>query len=152
MFQIIEASVSHLEPLVNLFDAYRVWYRKTSDKETAHQFLKDRIDQKESVIYLVQDTNTNAEHFCGFVQLYPLYSSTRMRRMWLLNDLFVSSEYRGKGLSKLLIDRAKTLAIETNAAGLLLETEKSNTIGNQLYPSTDFELVDATNYYFWTNK
>ena len=149
MFQIIEANSSHLEPLVDLFDAYRVWYRKASDKKTARQFLEDRIQQKESIIYLVEDSTKKA--FCGFVQLYPLFSSTRMRRLWLLNDLFVSPNYRGNGLSKLLIDRAKELAIQTNAAGLLLETEKTNTIGNQLYPSAHFELADATNYYFWTN-
>jgi hypothetical protein len=36
------------------------------------------------------------------------------------------------------IDTAKQLAKETDAAGIILETEKANTIGNKLYPSSGF--------------
>jgi hypothetical protein len=43
------------------------------------------------------------------------------------------------------------LAKLTNAAGILLETEKENKIGNQLYPSSGFGLYDKTNFYFWDN-
>ena len=87
----------------------------------------------------------------GFTQLYPIFSSTRMQRMWLLNDLFVHADHRGKGISKALIEKAKELARSNNAAGILLETEKNNDIGNQLYPSVGFEL-EGNNFYFWTNK
>ena len=72
--------------------------------------------------------------------------------MWLLNDLFVKEDSRGNGYSKLLIERAKALAIETEAAGLSLETEKSNHIGNSLYPDLGFELDTEHNFYFWENK
>ncbi len=72
-----------------------------------------------------------------------------MKRLWLLNDLFVAKEFRGQGISKLLIERAKQLAEQTHAAGLLLETEKTNEIGNQLYPSAGFNL-EANNFYFWS--
>ena len=70
--------------------------------------------------------------------------------MWLLNDLYVAKAYRGKGISKQLINAAKGLAKQTEAAGVLLETEPSNTIGNRLYPATGFEL-EENNFYFWTN-
>ena len=145
MIKIEEANTDHLEKLVRLFDAYRVWYRQPSDLSTAKQFLKDRIVKKESIIYIALD----GDQLVGFTQLYPLFSSTRMKRLWLLNDLYVDEAYRGKGVSKQLINAAKDLAHHTNAAGILLETEKSNTIGNQLYPAMDFEL-ESNNFYFWT--
>ena len=85
----------------------------------------------------------------GFVQLYPLFSSTRVSKYWLLNDLFVDSEYRGKGYSKLLIDKAKELVKDSNACGMMLETEKSNKIGNNLYPETGFKKNDLSNFYEW---
>ena len=66
----------------------------------------------------------------GFTQLYPLFSSTRMKRYWLLNDLFVNENHRGKGHSKALIESAKELCRETKACGILLETDKTNEIGN----------------------
>ena len=71
--------------------------------------------------------------------------------MWLLNDLYVAPDFRGQGISKQLINRAKELARTTEACGILLETEKSNTIGNQLYPRTGFEL-ESNHFYFWTNE
>ena len=85
----------------------------------------------------------------GFVQLYPLFSSTRMKRLWLLNDLYVNPGYRGQNISVQLINRAKELVNETSACGLMLETAKSNEIGNKLYPRTDFILDEEHYYYFW---
>lgn len=148
--KIISATLDQLTPLAQLFDAYRVFYRKDSDLESAKTFLKERLQNEDSQVYLALDTATGI--FCGFVQLYPLFSSTRMCRLWLLNDLYVLPKYRGQGISKLLINRAKTLAKATSAAGLMLETEKSNLIGNQLYPATGFEVDKDHNYYFWTNE
>ncbi|MFT5166694.1 MAG: GNAT superfamily N-acetyltransferase [Saprospiraceae bacterium] len=145
MIKIEQANADHLENLVPLFDAYRVWYRQPSDLSTAKQYLKDRIAQKESIIYLAFD----GDQAVGFTQLYPLFSSTRMKRLWLLNDLYVDETYRGKGISKQLINAAKDLARHTDAAGVLLETEQSNIIGNRLYPAMDFEL-EENNFYFWT--
>jgi len=87
----------------------------------------------------------------GFTQLYPLFSSTRMKRYWLLNDLFVNENHRGKGHSKALIEKAKELCIATNACGILLETDKTNEIGNQLYPNCGFEQYTHANFYEWTN-
>ena len=143
-----QATPAHLDQVVELFDAYRVWYRKSSDKETAKTFLSERISKKESVIFVCEN---EANQLVGFTQLYPIFSSTRMRKMWLLNDLFVHPEFRRKGISKGLIEKAKALARSNNACGVLLETEKSNDIGNHLYPSAGFEL-EQNNFYFWTNE
>ena len=146
--KIVKATLEHLDQLVSLFDAYRVWYRMDSDKETAQLFLGDRIKNEESIVYLAMTEEGKA---VGFTQLYPLFSSTRMKPLWLLNDLYIAPEYRSKGISKQLIERAKDLARATKAAGVALETEKNNDIGNQLYPRTGFELDDH-NFYFWTNE
>ena len=147
--QISKANFENLEQLTQLFDEYRQFYGKSSDLVAAKEFLKERIENEDSEIFAAK---TNEDQLVGFVQLYPLFSSTRMKRMWLLNDLYVRSTYRGKGISVKLIDRAKELAIETNACGLSLETEKTNTIGNNLYPKTGFRLDKENNYYFWTNQ
>lgn len=146
--KIIEANLTHVNQVARLFDSYRVWYRKESNLSMGIEFLTERINRKESVIYACELEDGT---LVGFTQLYPIFSSTRMRRMWLLNDLFVDPDHRGKGISKMLIHRAKELCQSTNACGILLETEKSNDIGNQLYPATGFEL-EKNNFYFWTNS
>ena len=72
-----------------------------------------------------------------------------MKRYWLLNDLYVNSEYRGKGYSKVLIEEAKVLCRTSDSCGMYLETGKENMIGNQLYPSVDFKKYDEVNFYEW---
>lgn len=134
-----------LHSLVTLFDNYRVWYRKNSDVEGAKKFLGERIEKEDSKIYVCGDKN----ELVGFVQLYPLFSSTRMKKFWLLNDLFIDSAHRGKGLSLMLIEHSKQLVRQSGACGMFLETEITNTIGNKLYPRAGFRLNETTNFYEW---
>ncbi len=145
---ILKADLSILDALNELFDQYRRFYNKPSDLEASKSFLKDRIEHNESEIFMAWE----GEMAVGFVQLFPLFSSTRLARYWLLNDLFVHQDNRGKGISKALIERAKELCRETNACGMYLETGKDNDIGNQLYPSTDFKLMDTVNFYEWAEE
>lgn len=148
MIRVRAAKIEDIDQLSELFDLYRFFYEKQSDISKAKQFLAERISKNESQIFVI-DHETGG--LLGFVQLYPIFSSTRMQRMWLLNDLFIKKEYRGQGFSVELINKSKELCIETQACGLLLETAKTNDIGNNLYPRTQFELDAEHNYYFWNS-
>ncbi|PUB28561.1 ribosomal protein S18 acetylase RimI-like enzyme [Elizabethkingia sp. YR214] len=139
------ATLYDLESLILIFEKYRDFYKKMADYETAKSFLEERISRNESVIYIAEAN----QKIVGFTQLYPLFSSTRMKKLWLLNDLYVEEEYRQKGISVALIDRAKELCRETGACQLSLETSKTNMVGNNLYPKTDFQLDTETNFYYW---
>ncbi|MBO6571144.1 MAG: GNAT family N-acetyltransferase [Balneola sp.] len=141
-----KATLADLEEFNELFDGYRVFYEKESDKPASKAFLKERIEQNESVIFISRNNDGVAT---GFVQLYPLFSSTRMKRFWLLNDLYVDSNFRGQGFSKALIERSKELCYETDACGMMLETAKDNHVGNQLYPATGWGLDKDHNFYTW---
>lgn len=141
--------ITDIEKLSNLFDSYRIFYKKESDLQGSEKFLLERIQNKESEIFVAEN---HENELVGFVQLYPIFSSTRMKRLWLLNDLFVNENYRGQGVSVLLINETKKLCKETNACGLILETAKSNEVGNKLYPKTGFLLDLEHNYYSWDNN
>ncbi|MBB6370834.1 GNAT family N-acetyltransferase [Chryseobacterium shigense] len=143
-----KATIQDLNQLAGLFDQYRIFYHKESDISSAGNFLQERINNKDSEIFVSEKDG----ELTGFVQLYPIFSSTRMQRYWLLNDLYVNENHRGKGYSKELIDEAKQLCRSSNACGVLLETGKSNDVGNRLYPACGFELYDAVNFYEWTNR
>lgn len=139
------ATLQDLESLTLIFEKYRDFYKKQGDYEGAKSFLKERISNNESVIYIAEADGKTI----GFTQLYPLFSSTRMKKLWLLNDLYVEEEYRQKGISIALIDKAKELSRETGACQLSLETSKTNMVGNNLYPKTDFQLDTEANFYYW---
>ena len=146
MHTIKKATLNDLEAVAYLFDQYRVFYQKPSDIKQAKVFIHERLTNNDSEIFVCYD----AHHvMMGFTQLYPLFSSTRMRKLWLLNDLFVAEKHRGKGVSVALIEQAKELCIATDACGLMLETAKTNMVGNNLYPKTGFSLDNDHNYYSW---
>jgi len=147
--EIRKAGPTDLDQLAELFNQYRIFYKKESDVKAGKQFLSDRMKNNESEIFIAIDEE---KKLTGFVQLYPIFSSTRMKRLWLLNDLFVMPASRGQGVSIALIERAKELCRATNSCGLLLETSKTNTVGNQLYPRTDFVLESESNFYVWNLK
>ncbi|SHF19932.1 GNAT family N-acetyltransferase [Chryseobacterium takakiae] len=143
-----KATITDVYELAELFDQYRIFYHKNSDIPAAEKFLAERIKNKDSEIFVAE----NDGKLVGFVQLYPLFSSTRMKRYWLLNDLYVNESYRGNGYSKALIEEAKKMAKSSDACGILLETGKSNDIGNKLYPACGFEIYNEVNFYEWTNE
>ncbi len=60
----------------------------------------------------------------GFALLYPTYSSLRLGRWWVLNDLYVIPRYRRRGIGAGLLRRAATHA--RRAEGIGLETARSN--------------------------
>ena len=65
-----KATPEDLNYLSELFDAYRKFYGKVTDLEGAKTFLKNRISNAESEIYVSENS---AAKLVGFVQLYPLF-------------------------------------------------------------------------------
>ncbi len=129
--RIVRAAAKDAERVAPLFDAYRQFYKQKSDLTTARAFLSERLKGDESVIFLA----LAGEKAVGFVQLYPCFSSTAMKRMWILNDLFVTPEARRGGAAKALMERARQWALETKADGLWLETAVDNHPAQRLYES-----------------
>jgi GNAT superfamily N-acetyltransferase len=131
-FTIHQATIHQLDVLVPLFDGYRQFYRQPSDPARARSFLAERFAHHESVILLARD-----EHGVGlgFIQLFPLFSSVRAIRTYLLNDLFVSAEARRQGVAKALMLAAADHARALGAAGLSLTTALDNQPAQALYES-----------------
>lgn len=141
-----EVTIDDLNILVPLFDGYRKFYRQTSDVTLAKKFLEERILKNESVIYIAFAKAKPA----GFVQLYPIFSSVSMQRMYLLNDLFVDPAHRGQGIATALIDKVKDRCRKEGQKGIALQTETTNP-AQKLYEHLGFK-KDPDLQYFWTTK
>ena len=122
-----------------LFDRYRMFYNQPSDLIGAAQYISDRLRTGESVVFVAFHEDEGKTSPVGFAQLYPLYSSISMTKNWILNDLFVIPESRGKGVGKLLISAAVALGKAGNAKFLQLETVANNYGAQRLYEMTGFE-------------
>jgi len=142
--RIARASLSDLDELAPLFDAYRQFYGERSDPAAARAFLRERIEGDESVIYLAYAGREAA----GFTQLYPSFSSVSLKRLWILNDLFVRSDIRRGGVGRALLERARLHAVETGAKGLVLSTGVGNKAAQTLYESCGWQRDDEFLHYY----
>ena len=140
MTTIREATLADVNLLAPLFDAYRQFYERPANLELSRAFLADRLERGESVVFLAEEDGMGL----GFVQLYPLFSSTapHPRRLWLLNDLFVAPDARGRGIGRELMNRARQLAEDTGACGLELATGRTNLNAQALYESVGYHRDD----------
>ena len=141
-----KVTLQDLHIITPLFDGYRQFYKQASDLEGASVFLMERLTHNESIIFIAFNDRQETEAV-GFTQLYPLFSSVSMKRMLLLNDLFIIPAYRGKGIGTLLINSAKELCVTLEHKGLVLQTETSNP-AQQLYERLGFN-KDPDLHYFW---
>lgn len=137
--RIVRATTQDLEAVIPLFDAYRKFYEAESDRAAARAFLRERTERGESVIFLAY---SEGHEPVGFTQLYPSFSSVSLRRLWILNDLYVSSDVRRGGVARALLERARQHAIETGAKGLVLSTAVTNKPAQALYESCGWQRDD----------
>jgi len=140
---VVQATITDLDALTELFDLYRLFYQQPSDLDGARAFLNDRLSNEESVVFMA----FNNGEAIGFVQLYPSFSSVSMKQTWVLNDLYVKEEGRGKGFGEALIRRAIAFAEESGAKGVLLETGRDNVTAQRLYEKIGF--VQETNHFYF---
>jgi len=136
------ATADDLDALAPLFDAYRRFYRQPGDLPRARAWLADRLARHESVVLLAERDGAAA----GFTQLYPVFSSVRTARTWLLNDLFVAERARRTGVARRLLDAAARFARDDGAAGLMLETTRDNAPARALYRAAGWH-EDDTQWY-----
>lgn len=137
------AGPADLDALAPLFDGYRQFYQQPSDLAMARQFIGERLITMDTVIFLAEVEGKPA----GFTHLFPIFSSTRCRRLWLLNDLFVDPHTRAKGVGKALLLAAKEYAESTGACGLELATAHSNKAAQRLYESMGWKLDEIFRHY-----
>lgn len=142
--RIIEITHSNIELILPLFGKYRLFYEVESNAKEEEIFLRNRIQNKESKIFVVMENQIAI----GFTQLYPSFSSLSLKPVWILNDLYVDESYRKQGVGKMLLDAAKDFAIETKSKGLTLTTAIQNTVAQSLYEKYGFIRNDHFYEYF----
>lgn len=139
---ISRAGPADLDALAALFDAYRQFYGQASDIALARQWLRERLRFGESTVLVARRDGAMA----GFVQLYPMFSSVRTAKTWILNDLYVDAGARRRGVARRLLDAAAAFAREDGAAGISLETTQDNAAARALYRAAGWR-EDATQWY-----
>jgi len=140
--EVVEAGDADVHDLARLFDAYRVFYGRSSGLERAHDFVTERL-RSQVTRFFIAKTNGVA---IGFVHLLPSFDTLAMRPMWILEDLFVDPAQRRQGAGSALLRQAEQFARESHASKLSLTTAKSNDLAQRLYVAHGYRRDEL----FWT--
>ena len=143
MIKINRADEKDKDDVSVLFDQYRSFYKMPRDIISAKKFINERLVNKDSFIFLAKDS----EIACGFIQVYPAFSSVAMRPIWILNDLFVNNKHRKKGCAKALMDYVKDEATKNNIFSIKLATAINNSKAKRLYESLNYKKIDTFDNY-----
>ncbi|MCC4832399.1 GNAT family N-acetyltransferase [Shewanella sp. 10N.286.51.B7] len=142
--KIIQATIEQLNLVTTLFDEYRQFYGQAANIEQCKKFIKERLIESDSVIFIA--TNEEGEGL-GFVQLYPTFSSVAMKRMWILNDMFVATAARQQGVANKLLKQVDLFAQYTDASTVKLATAVDNDVAKALYESLGYTKTTAFDHY-----
>lgn len=143
--RIVQATLEHLDLLTPLFIKYREFYGELPFPDSSRKFLETRLKRKESVIYLA--LADDEDKLLGYCQLYPSFSSLALKRVWILNDIFVAEDARRMLVADRLIQTAKQMAKETNAVRMRVATSVNNEVAQKTYESIGFKVDEKFKNY-----
>ena len=133
---IIRANTEHLDQLASLFDQYRIFYEQDSDLAACRNFLAERLEKDQSVIFAARSEDGA---LAGFTQLYRSFCSVELKPLVYLYDLFVEPGARRSGVARALMNAATEYARSHGAGRLQLETAIDNTRAQALYEDLGWE-------------
>ena len=132
---ITRATKEHYNDVGALFDLYRQFYKYKTNLKASTKYIKDRINQNESFIFICFYKKEPA----GFVQLYETFDSLNINKKLILYDLYVDRKYRKNGIGRKLMNEAKKLAKFKKIQNIELSTAKNNKKAQSLYESLDYK-------------
>jgi len=135
MLSIRRAAAADVDAIAPLFDAYREFFTRKPDLAVSRDFLAERFERDESVVFAAFHDGVAA----GFLQLYPLFSSWYARRQWFLSDLYVDAALRARGIGRRLVEAAIAFAADTEARAILVELPFSEPHLTRFYSQLGFE-------------
>jgi ribosomal protein S18 acetylase RimI-like enzyme len=121
-----------LAAVAALFDAYRQFYGKAPDLTLATDFIRERMQRRESVVLVAE---RQGHGIVGFSQIYPTFCSVAAARIGVLYDLFVEPGSRKLGAGRALMRAAESHAAGSGLARLELSTARTNLPAQSLYES-----------------
>ena len=133
--QIKIAQPDDFEKIGEVFNLYRQFYEKESNIEACKIYIHERLINNEAQIFYIE----NEKECMGITQLYTTFDSLELSKKIILYDLYVRSEYRNKGIGRMLMNAAKSFAERKGVTSIELSTSINNKNAQSLYESLDYQ-------------
>ncbi len=143
--KVIKATSKHIKDVGFLFDLYRQFYKYKPNLKASTNFIKQRILNNESTIFICYSKTLEG---AGFVQLYEIFDSLNINKKLILYDLYVYKKYRRLGIGRNLMLKAKDYAVKKRIKIVELSTAINNKKAQSLYEELDYKRDrEYHNYY-----
>lgn len=130
---IVPVTLANLEQVLPLIAAYQTFYKATPDTERNRAHFGTLVSTPaQGAQWMAVEASGAA---VGFVTAYRTLSSVSATRRCLLNDLYVASEQRGKGIGRQLILHCTAWAVSEGYPGVYWQTALDNHTAQKLYDS-----------------
>ena len=129
-----KAELSDVKELTKLLSEFRAFYHQESNPDELQAFIKNRIKNRDSVIFVAAQNN----ELVGYAQLFPSFSTIKLSEIWILNDLFVLKSFRGKGVASEIINTVLRYAEMGQRRQVWLLTGSDNKHAQQFYNRKGF--------------
>lgn len=132
-FKIRPVVLEDVEQLNSLMLRYIVdFYKgKTPIGTKLQDHIKHLLDSDEAGTQFVAETDDG--RLAAFATLYFSFSTTRVQKIAILNDLFVDAEFRGAGLGEKLFQHVLDYTKKEGYAYMSWQTAIDNTSAQALY-------------------
>lgn len=140
-------SSENLEEVLPLIAQYQAFYKV---KEISTHKNREFFSQfNEASPFGCQFAYREANQIAAFATVYFTFSSTIADKVAVLNDIYTSPGFRGKGMAKKLLEHCRNYAVKRNAARLQWLTMPNNEAAQKLYDSLN---TSKSTWYFYTYK
>ena len=146
--QIKIAQPDDFEKIGEVFNLYRQFYEKESNIEACRNYIYERLINNEAQIFYIE----NEKECMGITQLYTTFDSLELSKKIILYDLYVRSEYRNKGIGRMLMNAAKSFAEKKGVTSIELSTSINNKNAQSLYESLEYQRDTEFYDYYLTIK
>jgi GNAT superfamily N-acetyltransferase len=122
---------AHLQRLLPLLRAYCDFYRVNPPDESLLTMARALIADPthEGVQFLATDDGTDV----GFATLFWSWETTIASRVGVMNDLYVATAARGRGVASVLIDACLQRCRDHGASRMIWQTELDNDRAQAVY-------------------
>jgi ribosomal protein S18 acetylase RimI-like enzyme len=134
--RIVRAELKDVETLTPLFEQWRQFYKHAANTGEAAAFLSERISHRDCAIFIARSEDGEA---LGYILIYPTFSSLKMSRVIVLNDMFVVEHARRRGVGRALLESARNYAQSTGATRIDVSLRPENEAARALYASLEYE-------------
>ena len=137
MIKIRNLSINDLEGLIKLLE--QLWTGKAIDRDSVKKVIERGL-KSENQIYICATDGGKVIGYCSLTIKNNLWMSANLGNV---DELVVDSDYRNRGIGKMLMNEIQNIAKENDCKRLELDSAFHRTVAHDFYSNLGFEKRDC---------